>query len=169
MIQQYHIGLVVSRMGLTDRQHAWMMTELKHRANLLTTKLGDASSEVMVYVPGFPAPRSDTYHGVPPGIWNRPLPAQCKMTVTPTPGNLKTSSAELMQKMLMMDEVWCMPTYGQIHALSRGRPAVIYRTALREGVRGNRFKWIVPWVETDQPAEKQKKGKKNAKPTCFRT
>jgi hypothetical protein len=170
MITQYNVGLVISQIGMTDRQLAWFMAELKHRANFLEDSLDGSASEVTIFVPSFTMLRRDANGGIPTRICNRPLPAKCKMQIVECPDDSKSSHHYIMNMMAMMDEVWCMPTYGQIHALSRGRPSVVYRAGLRLIPQDARkFKWIVPWAEVQQPAEKRKKGKKNGRPISFGT
>lgn len=170
MITQYYVGLVVSQIGMTDRQLAWFMTELKHRVSCLKPGPDGQPPEVVIVVPGFNTLRRDGDQGVPSQIINRPLPAHCRMQIMECFGCSKSTHALIMKMMASMDEVWCMPTFGQIHALSRGRPSVIYRAGLRqEPQEARKFKWVVPWVEVQQPAEKQKKGKRNAKPISFGT
>jgi len=169
VITQYHIGLVLPQGGMSDKQWTWFMAELKHRVSCLTPDPDGRPSGVNLHLPSFNVLKPDDSGGLV-RIYNRPLPAQCKIQIVSCPDTSKAAHQFIMAMMVNMDEVWCMPTYGQIHALSRGRPAVIYRASQRlEPQVACKFKWIPPWVEVYQPAEKQKKGKRNGKPTIFRT
>ena len=162
--QLYHIGIVTSPAGITDRQDAWMrhtLADMRKHCPDLTIKLTMA---------GFNYDKPG--RGVHKRLWSNPRVQGTEVECVCVPGMedkypLGHQSRSVVLEFKDHDEVWIMPFEGQDGYLCRNRPATVYRD-IKQGLGDytgimQRTKFISPHVERPTvalPAEPKAKPQK---------
>lgn len=124
MIQNYKVGLVFSRCGLTQFQ-----------LDELATRLGDASRMVVsltVFAPGFSRNLEIARETVDPGILHVTKRIHTDLEVGAFASDI--CAVAVYGWLQQCDEIWCMPAKNQVRT-RRSRPWDVYRLAEADGRR----------------------------------
>lgn len=142
--KHYHVGLIISRPGLTDGQ----MQDITARAKTIVQAFGP-EWRLAIWVACFDRTPSEK-------LWPdvmRKLSGMPQVHCSDLPGD--HSVLQLFHEVREYDEVWCLPCKGQAR-LTRARVPQLYFMAQEQDLQvAARFKWIPHWVGDD----KLKKGK----------
>lgn len=144
----YHVGLVMSQVGINDNQHQAVVARIKERVKVLPE-----GGKIVLWTPGFA-------HEKPEHLW----PDTCKRlgsmnhVVLEALPSLDFTVPQLFHEMREYDEVWCLPAKGQAR-LTRCRVSQLYFMAQEDATAARVFKWIPHWVGDDKTLKIERKMK----------
>lgn len=152
LFKDYRIGLVVSRVGLTEGQLANVRQRLSEIASFI-----EDGGHIELYVPGWDV--EDPEGSIPPEVANLQYKDKvrvCFLGLRAHEGGAAQAIRVQLELTSRCDEIWCCPALSHT-GRSQARVAQVYELG-RAGHRGRLYQRIGPWVEMPQaPVKKIKK------------
>lgn len=155
LFKNYKIGIVVSRVGLTDTQLAVVRHKLSEVARYV-----ENGGHIELYVPGW---NIDNPEGsLTPEVANLQYKDKVRVCFIGLRSHERGAAAAIvreLERLRRCDEIWCCPALSHT-GRSQARVAQVYELG-RAGPVGRLYKRIGPWVEMPDTSRPKKKAKEH--------